>query len=115
MPDDGWAYDFASRLSLDAIRATFNATGPWQWSGVDSDRYGDYLVSRPEPYLELSIHVYPGIGLVRFTGLRWLGGYKAQLGLYSGSMATRPEVDAIFRRLLGAIRAEKVTEVEPFF
>jgi hypothetical protein len=121
MPDTVWAYDFVRHLSLDAIRDAFNAAGSWQWRPVDSDRYGDYLVCRPEPYegpgksVKFRVHEYPGNGLFKLDGLGPVSGYKAQFEIGPQSAITRPAIEVAFRHLLEAVRAENITEVEPFF
>ena len=121
MPEAVWAYDFACNLSLDAIQTAFNAAGSWQWRPVDSDRYGEYLVCRPEPYggpgkyAKCTVHEYPGNGLFKLDGLGPLGGYKAQFEIGPQSAITRLEIEVVFRRLLGAVQAQSVTKVEPFF
>jgi hypothetical protein len=80
-----WAYDFACEQSLDAIAAAFNAAGPWQWQLRESAVYGDYLNCRPMERVRLRVHEYP------------------QTGEYG-----------TFRRLLQAINATDVTEIEPY-
>ena len=121
MPEAVWAFEFACNLSLDAIREAFNAAGSWHWRPVDSDSYGDYLVCRPEPYasvgkyVKFRVHEYPGNGLFKLDGLDPLGGYKAQFEIAPQSAITRPEIDVVFRRLLEAVQAQSVIEVEPVF
>ena len=121
MPDAVWAYDFVCDLSLDAILAAFNAAGSWHWRPVDSDRYGDYLVCRPEAYegpgksAKFRVHEYPGNGFFKLDGLGLVSGYKAQFEIGPQSAITRPEIEVAFRHLLEAVQARNVTEVEPFF
>jgi hypothetical protein len=121
MPEAVWSYDFVCNLSLDAIQTAFNAAGSWQWRPVDSDRHGDYLVCRPEPYggpgkyVKFTVHEYPGNGLFKLDGLGPLGGYKAQFEIGSQSAMTRREIEVLFRHLLEAVGGRNVTEVEPFF
>jgi len=69
MPE--WAYDFKSRLSIEAIGTAFNEAGPWQWRLHDSDFYFN---CRPGDHVHARVHEYPGIGLIRFSGLRATGG-----------------------------------------
>jgi hypothetical protein len=114
MPKADWAYDFTCKQPIEAIRDAFNAAGPWQWQLNDSHFYGDYLNCRPQEHVRLRVHAYPGNGMVRFTGLRFWGGYKAMLEIAPAGTVTQSEVDDVFRRLLQGIKARHVTEIEPY-
>ena len=92
MPEAVWAYDFACNLSLDAIQTALNAANA-----------------------KCTVHEYPGNGLFKLDGLGPLGGYKAQFEIGPQSAITRLEIEVVFRRLLGAVQAQSVTKVEPFF
>ena len=48
-----------------------------------------------------------------FVGLRDKG-FSALLEIDAESMATRSEIDGVFRRLLQRINATNVTEIEPY-
>ena len=108
-----WAYDFACDQPIEAIPAAFNTAGPWQWQLRDSDFYGDYLNCRPKQHVRLRVHEYPSKGHVKFVGLRYKG-FKALLQIDAERMATRSEIDDVFRRLLQGINATNVTEIEPY-
>ena len=108
-----WAYDFACTLPLSAIGRSFDAAGPWQWQLRDSDFYGDYLNCRPMEHVRLRVHEYPSTGRLTFPGPR-LQGFKALLEIGPESTSSRGEIDAVFRRLLDAIKATEVTEIERY-
>src|SRR5262245_37296001 len=109
-----WAYDFACEQTLEAIVSAFNAAGPWQWQLRESSVYGDYLNCRPMERVRLRVHEYPQTGEYgTFVGLRGRG-FSALLEIEAESAAVRSEIDAAFRRLLQAINAAEVTEIEPY-
>ena len=58
-------------------------------------------------------HEYPSKGMVKFVGVRDKG-FKALLEIEAESGVTRSEIDDAFRRLLQAINATNVTEIEPY-
>ena len=108
-----WAYDFTCGQPIEAMRAAFDAAGPWQWQLRDSDIYGDYLNCRPQPHVRLRVHQHAQIWYGQYPRGRD-NGFLALLEAEAGSAATRPEIDAIFQRLLRAIAATGVTEIEPY-
>jgi hypothetical protein len=95
------------------MRDAFNAAGPWQWQLRDSDFYGSYLNCRPQPGLRLRVHRQIEI---------WRGEYRggrenrllALLEIDAASTISRPEIDVVFQRLLAAVGATDVTEIEPY-
>jgi hypothetical protein len=105
-----WAYDFTCDQPIEAILAAFSAAGPWEWQLRETSTYGDYLNCRPQPHVRLRVHEYP---FRAFVGLRGKG-FKALLQIEVGSTATRAEIDDRFRRLLQAINAANLTEIEPY-
>jgi len=105
-----WAYDFTCDQTLEAILAALNSAGPWQWALGESAVYGDYLNCRPNEHVRVRLHEYPQM---LFVGLRDKG-FSALLEIRAESMATRFEIDAVFRRLLQEIDATNVTEIEPY-
>jgi hypothetical protein len=115
MPQTCWAYDFACDLPIEGILAAFNAPGLWQWQLRESHFYGDYLNCRPKEHVRLRVHEYPGTGMLMF---KFAGssdkGFKALLEIEAESGATRSEIDDVFQRLLQAINATNVTEIEPY-
>ena len=109
-----WAYDFACDRPLEAVLAGFNAAGPWQWTQRESAVYGDYLNCRPMERVRLRVHEYPQTGEYgTFVGLRDKG-FSALIEIDAEGAATRSEIDDVFRRLLQAINATNVTEIEPY-
>jgi hypothetical protein len=48
MSDLDKAYSFQSALTVEEMLARLNPAGPWTWSVRDSDRYGEYLITRPD-------------------------------------------------------------------
>ena len=114
MPKAYWAYDFACDQPIETVLAAFNAAGPWQWQLRESAVYGDYLNCRPDAHVRLRVHEYPQTGEYgTFTGLRDKG-FSALLEVDSGSAAAQPEIDGVFRRLLQAIDATNVTDIEHY-
>ena len=113
MPKADWAYDFTCDQALAAIPVAFNASGPWQWLLRDSHFYGDYASCRPMEHVRLRVHEYPSKGMLEFVGLHDKG-FKALLEIAAEGKAMRSEIDDIFRRLLRAINAANVTEIEPY-
>jgi hypothetical protein len=105
-----WAYDFTCDHPIEAILAAFNSAGPWQWVLGESAVYGDYLNCQPEEYVRVRVHEYPQM---LFVGLRDKG-FSALLEIRAASMAIRSQVDDVFRRLLQAIHATNITEIEPY-
>ena len=99
-----WGYDFTCAQPIDAILATFNADGPWQWQRGDSDIYGDYLKCLPMEHAEVRVYERSGFRTWR-RGDR--EGFYAELG--SGA-ETRSETDQVFRGLLQRINATNITE-----
>ena len=105
-----WAYDFTCDQPIEAILAAFVAAGPWQWRLCDSAVYGDYLNTRPKERVRVRVHEYPQMV---FVGPRDKG-FSALLQIDAESMATRSEIDDVFRRLLQGINATNMTEIEPY-
>jgi hypothetical protein len=65
-PRDAEAYAFDSPLTLEAMLAALNATGPWSWTMRDSDTFYLYLVTRPDggpTKLRIIRRIFPGEGL----------------------------------------------------
>ena len=109
-----WAYDFACGQPSRPFLPRFNAAGPWQWTQRESAVYGDYLNCRPKDGVRLRVHEYPQIGEYgTFVGLRDKG-FSALIEIDADGVATRSEIDVVFRRLLQAINATNVTEIEPY-
>jgi hypothetical protein len=109
-----WAYDFACDRPIEAVLAAFNAAGPWAWQLRETVVYGDYLNCRPMEHVRLRVHEYPFAGAYgTFTGLGDTG-FKALLQIDAESSATQSEIDRVFRRLLQAIDASNVSEIEPY-
>lgn len=107
-----WAYDFTCDQSIEAILAAFNSAGPWQWVLGESTTYGDYLNCRPKKHVRVRLHEYPQM---LFVGPRATGeGFTALLEIRPESTATRFEIDGVFRRLLQAIDATNITEMEGY-
>ena len=99
---------------IETVLAAFNAAGPWQWQLRESAVYGDYRNRRPDAHVRLRVHEYPQTGEYgTFTGLRDKG-FSALLKLYCGSVSSQPEIDGVFRRLLQAIDATNVTDIEHY-
>jgi hypothetical protein len=113
MPKADWAYDFECDQPIEAFLAALNAAGPWQWQLRDSHFYGDYLNCRPREHVRLRVHEYPSKGMVKFSGLHNKG-FKALLEIEVETGTTRSEIDEVFRRLLQAVNATNVTEIEPY-
>jgi len=114
MPEAYWAYDFTCDHRIEAILAAFNAAGPWQWQQRESAVYGDYLNCRPLQHVRLRVHEYPSVGEYgTVIGLRDKG-FTALLQGGSESTSTRAAIDDVLRRLLQAIKATNVTEIEPY-
>lgn len=111
-----WAYDFACDRSLEDLRDTFNAAGPWAWQLRDSAWYGDYLSVRSPPGLRVKVHMYPQAG----DGGTFVGsgirprGFSALLSVGADAPAGREEVDRVFRGLLDLVGAAEVAEIEPY-
>ncbi len=110
MPKAYWAYDFSCGQTIEAMLAAFNSTGPWRWVLGESATYGDYLNCRPKEHVRVRVHEYPQM---LFVGVRNKG-FSALLEIHAESMATRFEVDDVFRRLLRVIDATNITEIEPY-
>jgi hypothetical protein len=113
MPPVAWAYDFTCRQPIAAMRAAFDAAGPWQWQLRESDFHGDYLSCRPQPRVRLRVHDQEQIGRGQYLRRR-ADGFLALLEIEPGGTAARGEIDAVFRRLLEAIGATDVREIEPY-
>jgi hypothetical protein len=105
-----WAYDFACDRTIEAILVAFNSAGPWQWHLSESAVYGDYLNCRPGTDVRIRLHEYPQM---LFVGPRDKG-FSALLEIRAQSTATRSEIDDVFRRLLQAIDATGIAEIEPY-
>ena len=99
-----WGYDFTCKRKVDAIRAAFNAAGPWQWEKGDSDIYGDYLKCQPKE--NANIRVYE-----RSQFRTWRpwdrGGFYAEL---EGDAEAWPDIDHQFLCLLEGIKAKNITK-----
>ena len=109
-----WAYDFECGQSIERIIAIFNANGPWQWKLRDSAWYGDYLNTCPTEGVRVRVHQYPQTGEAGvFVGLRNRG-FSALLQIETKSVASRTEVDEIFRGLLNTFNARSITEIETY-
>jgi hypothetical protein len=114
-----WAYDFTcDGRTIEAVRDALNAAGPWQWHLRENQYFGDYLSSGSVEHVWLRVHEYPCTGLLStgpspFSGLHGKG-FKAMLHIDDGSIATRPDIDRLFRQLLQAIDAANATEIEPY-
>jgi hypothetical protein len=106
-----WAYDFTCDQQMEAILATFNSAGPWQWFLGESAVYGDYLNCRPKEHVRVRVHEYPQ--MLYTVGLRRKG-FSALLEIRPEGTATRFEIDDIFRRLLQVIDATRVTEIDAY-
>ena len=106
-----WAYDFTYDQPIETMLAAFNSAGPWRWSLGDSTTYGDYLNCRPMEHVRVRVHEYPQMLFV--IGLHDKG-FTALLEIRAESMATQFEIDGVFRRLLQAIDATNITEIEPY-
>jgi hypothetical protein len=113
MASTAWAYDFTCRRPIGDMRAAFDAAGPWRWQGHDSDFFGSYLDCRPQPQVRLRVHLHAEIWQGRYPRQR-ADGFLALLEIDEGSTASRAEIDDIFRRLLAAVDATDVTEIEPY-
>lgn len=105
-----WAYEFACDRTIEAILAAFESAGPWRWVLSESAVYGDYLNCRPKEHVRVRVHQYPQMLFVR----RLDKGFTALLEIRAESVATRVEIDDVFRRLLHAIDATDVTEIDPY-
>jgi hypothetical protein len=105
-----WAYDFTCDQPMEAILAAFNAAGPWRWVLGESAVYGDYLNCRPQQHVRVRVHEYPQM---LFIGIHDKG-FSALLEIHAQSVAARFEIDDVFRRLLQAIDATNITEIEPY-
>jgi hypothetical protein len=105
-----WAYDFTCDQPIEAILAAFNSAGPWRWVLGESAVYGDYLNCRPKEHVRVRLHEYPQMLFVGFRDK----GFSALLEIHAESMATRFEIDGVFRRLLQEIDATNITEIEPY-
>ena len=109
-----WAYDFSCDQPLEALRAVFNAVGPWQWQGRESAWYGDYLNTRLATGVRVRVHEYPQAGAGGlFVGLREKG-FSALLQIEADSSVTQAEVDGVFRGLLSRVMATNITEIDPY-
>ena len=105
-----WAYEFNCELSMEAILAAWNAAGPWQWVLGESTTYGDYLNCRPEEHVRVRVHEHPQMLFVR----RLDRGFSALLEIRPEGTATQAGIDGVFRRLLQAIDATNITEIDPY-
>jgi hypothetical protein len=104
-----WAFHFRSDQSLDDICETFNAAGPWEWSGRESYIFGDYLNSRPEEGVRLQVHYFPQA----FVQKPAREGYHALLEVPTGS-SSQKVVDDTFRKLLTKVSARDIQSIEPY-
>src|SRR5689334_2878847 len=101
--DEYWAYDFTCDKSIESILTAFNDAGPWPWEMRENTINGDYLNTRPQAGVRARIHEYPFTGpFGTFIGLHDHG-FNALLEVGAASTATRSEIDAVLRSLLGAI------------
>jgi len=108
-----WAYDFSCGQTIRAIRDAFNAAGPWPWQVRESEIFGDYLNTRPDPHIRVSVHQYTQMWHGQAVGARSDKDFAASLQIDDTGSATRADVDTVFLTLLQAIDAEKVTEIGP--
>jgi|GEM_PF-1243100 len=117
-----WAYVFNCDKPIELILAAFNEAGPWRWGLRDSAWYGDYLNTQPIEGVRVRIHEFPSqaseagvfVGPGTVEGIRYDRGYTALLQIRSESPATKAEIDAVLRGLLGRIHAENLREIEPY-
>ena len=93
-----------------AVLAALNSAGPWRWVLGESAVYGDYLNCRPMEHVRLRLHEYPQMLFVGFRDK----GFSALLEIRAEGMATRSEIDGVFRRLLQGVDATNITEIEPY-
>jgi hypothetical protein len=78
-----------------------------------SDRYGYYLNSRPQERVQVRVHE-PSQFLGNYIAGVREEGFKAMLEIGVEGAATRAEFDGVVRRLLQAINATDVTEIDPY-
>jgi hypothetical protein len=102
-----WGYDFSCDKPIDAILATFNAAGPWEWELRNSDLYGDYLNCRPKVHAQVRVYEY---SQMRSASDGRREGFSAWLESDAGDMATQAEIDHVFRRLLQGIDSRNLTK-----
>ena len=69
--------------------------------------------ARPQQHVRLRVHQHAQIWYGQY-GRRRDKGFLASLELEPPGTATHAEIDGVFRRLLAAIGATDVTEIEPY-
>ena len=102
-----WGYNFTCDQPIRAILAVFKAASPWQWELRDSDIYGDYLNCRPKEHAQVQVYEY---SQMRGASVGAREGFSAWLQSDAENIATRSEIDDVFRRLLKTIHATNITE-----
>ena len=109
-----WAYDFRCEQPIRAIRDAFNAAGPWPWQVRESEIFGDYLNTRPDAHIRVSVHQYTQMWYGQAAAARSDKDFAASLQIDDMGSATRADVDKVFLTLLQVIDAEYVTEIAPY-
>jgi hypothetical protein len=102
------AYEFICKeSSTERLCASLNALGGWDWSVGDSYWYGDYVRCVPFAGVRIRIVDFP-------TSIA--GEYKYDADVRMGPACKTPlrTVDEAFRKVLAAIGAHDVKEIEPF-
>jgi hypothetical protein len=102
------AYEFICKEnSTDHLCASLNALGGWKWGVGDSYWYGDYVRCVPFEGVRIRIVDFP-------TSVE--GGYKYDADVRLGPNCTTPMqvIDEAFRKVLAALGARDVKEIDPF-
>jgi len=102
------AYQFlCAHASTESLRTRLNALGGWQWTIGDSHWYGDYVACQPFAGVRIRICDFPERVESEYR-------YRADVRRAADCKTEMAVVDAELRKVLSAIGARDVGEIEWF-
>jgi hypothetical protein len=102
------AYQFVCVCaSTEILWTRLNALGEWQWSIGDSHWYGDYVACQPFAGVRIRICDFPEQVESEYR-------YRADVRRASDCKTATAVIDAEFRKVLSAIGAHDIREIEWF-
>jgi hypothetical protein len=96
-----WALDFESALPMAGILERLRAKSAWTWHARDSDRFGSYTTSSPEPGLLLRLYDLDGRDSNGPT-------YTIEVQARAPSRRSRAQIDVLVENLLDAIDSRNI-------